>query len=292
MFRAEYRWTDYGNHRQEFDSAFVRRLNDSAWIPATGSRLQRPDLVPFRSLGWRDDPFMRSKVHFKPPIVDQLAEEAGFEPAMLDRLKHLGITSLAELEKLELPDQDGTFGHLGDGKVNSVEDALDALGVPEADTPTVDDPLKELHRPQKKDGDGRFHSYVAVDHDDDGDPDRLVHEERMALEKDAIEWILKLEPHWQTTMPNNEGFDLVQVADGQECAWCEVKAMTGSLHDRPATMSYAQFKCAQGHGDAYWLYVVEQASSDKPRIVRIQDPAGKAETFTFDKGWLDVAEVN
>ena len=325
VFRAEYRWTHYGSRRQEFDSAFVRRLNDSAWIPATGSGLQRPDLVLFESLGWRDDPFMRSKVHFKPPIVDQLAEEAGFEPAMLDRLKQLGITSLAELEKLKLPDQDGTFGDRGGSKVNSVEDALGALGVPEADTPTVDDPLKEPHRPvgeggsglgaisgghdrpsggargpgpsagspQQRGSDGHFHSYVAVGRDDDGDPDGLVHEVRMALEKDAIKWLLRVEPYWQTTPLNNEGFDLVQVAgDGQECTWCEVKAMTGSLHDRPATMSNAQFKYAQKHGDAYWLYVVEQAGSDNPRIVRIQDPAGKAKTFTFDKGWLDVAKVD
>jgi len=27
------------------------------------------------------------------------------------------------------------------------------------------------------------------------------------------------------------------------------------------------------------------------RIVPIQDPAGKARTFTFDHGWLDVANV-
>ena len=114
----------------------------------------------------------------------------------------------------------------------------------------------------------------------------------MALEEAAIELIVNREPVWECTPQNNEGFDLVQVADGQESAWCEVKAMTGSLHDRPVTMSHAQFKCAQEHDGAYWLYVVEQAGSDDARIVRIQDPAGKAKTFTFDKGWLDVAEVD
>ena len=57
-------------------------------------------------------------------------------------------------------------------------------------------------------------------------------------------------------------------------------------------MSHTQFKFAQEHGDAYWLYVVERAGTDDARIVRIQDPAGKAKTFTFDKGWLAVAEVD
>jgi len=52
-----------------------------------------------------------------------------------------------------------------------------------------------------------------------------------------------------------------------------------------------QFECARAHGNAYWLYAVERAASDQARIVRIQDPAGKARTFTFDQGWLDVAEV-
>ena len=51
----------------------------------------------FESLGWTPHPFLLSKIEFKPPIIDQLAEEAGFEPAMLDRLKCLGITSEAEL---------------------------------------------------------------------------------------------------------------------------------------------------------------------------------------------------
>ena len=103
VFRAEYRWTHYGSRRQEFDAEFVRQLNESAWVPAADAELRRPDLVLFAPLGWRDDPFIRSKIGFKPPIVDQLAEEAGFEAAMLDRLKQLGITSLAELEKLSLP---------------------------------------------------------------------------------------------------------------------------------------------------------------------------------------------
>jgi len=318
IFRGEYSWTYRGKYRQGFDSAFVQTLNASAWIPDENGELQRPELVLFESLDWHDSPFLLSKIPFKAPIVDQLAAEAGFEPAMLDRLKVLGITSLADLERLELP-----ASSEGVPEVNSVEDAMNALEVPEADSPNVDDPSNEPRNPgggggrasgamsgghgrpsgspssrpshgsPQKGGARHFHSYVAVDHENDGDPDGLVHEERMVLEKDAIELILRVEPYWQTTPLNNEGFDLVQVADdGRESAWCEVKAMKISLQDRPATMSHAQFKYAQKHGDAYWLYVVEHAGSEDARIVRIQDPAGKAKTFTFDKGWLDVAKVD
>ena len=71
-----------------------------------------------------------------------------------------------------------------------------------------------------------------------------------------------------------------------------MKAMTGSLNDRPVTLSHRQFECARDKGEAYWLYVVEHAGADDgARIVRIHDPVGKIRSFTFDRGWLDVAAV-
>ena len=320
VFRGEYRWTHYGNHRQEFDSTFVQRLNERAWIPDQDGGLRRPDLVLFDSLGWREDPFLLSKIRFKPPAVDQLAAEAGFEPAMLNRLKELGITSLAELEKLGLPG-DHTDAP---SEVNSVDGALNALGVSASSNPVGDGPSVEqghldpesgrgssatlntgyrgsgsVGYPRQKGqrarqaGSGPFISYVAVDREGGADdPDGLVHEERMALEEAAIKLILNRYQDWRRTPTNNPGFDLVKVAEGQPVSWCEVKAMKGDLEGRPVGLSRAQFDCAREYGDAYWLYVVERADTEDARIVRIQDPAGKARTFTFDKGWLDVAEFD
>ncbi len=57
-------------------------------------------------------------------------------------------------------------------------------------------------------------------------------------------------------------------------------------------MSHTQFECAQEHGEDFWLYVVEHAADTESRIIRIQDPAGKSRTFTFDQGWLTVAKTN
>ena len=74
--------------------------------------------------------------------------------------------------------------------------------------------------------------------------------------------------------------------------WCEVKAMTGTLADRPVGLSRTQFDCAREHGEAYWLYVVESAGTDDASLARIQDPAGRAKTFTFDHGWREVAEAD
>jgi hypothetical protein len=94
--------------------------------------------------------------------------------------------------------------------------------------------------------------------------------------------------------PNTAGFDLVERGpDSEPVRWVEVKAMTGDFHSRPVGLSHTQFDHAREHGSRYWLYVVEYAdASEKTRIVRIQDPAGKARTFTFDKGWLSVADTD
>ncbi len=65
--------------------------------------------------------------------------------------------------------------------------------------------------------------------------------------------------------------------------------MTGTLDNRPVGISSAQFKCARDHEDAYWLYVVERAGTKGANLVRIQNPVGKAKTFTFDYGWRAIA---
>lgn len=114
----------------------------------------------------------------------------------------------------------------------------------------------------------------------------------MELEGKAIELILRDEPELKRTPPNNPGYDLYAAGpNGKPARWVEVKAMTGDLHGRPATLSDEQFECAQAHGGDFSLYVVERAGSPEARIVRIKDPAGKARTFTFDHGWLSVAEI-
>ena len=114
----------------------------------------------------------------------------------------------------------------------------------------------------------------------------------MALEDRAIALILTHEPNLRRAAANNPGFDLVALnAVDTPIKWIEVKAMTGTMQDRPVGLSRRQFEAARAHGSDYWLYVVELAgSSGQGRIVRIQDPAGRARTFTFDHGWLSIAE--
>jgi hypothetical protein len=142
-----------------------------------------------------------------------------------------------------------------------------------------------------------FVSYVAThpdDEDDVDDPDGLDHQARLALEAKAIELIRGREPLLKPMPAGNEGFDLIEPdANNESQRWIEVKAMKGSLEDRPVGLSSVQFDFARRHGEQFWLYIVEHADDPKrARIVRISDPVGKAGTFTFDKGWASVAEID
>ncbi len=336
-FVAEYLWSySHETKTATIDAAFVRQLLKTEWVPDSDGNLHAPELVAFATLGWKRNPFLLSKIRFKPPIIDQLAKEAGIEPGVLDLLKKLGVTSEAKLRaRLGVPrDDDATVSD----SEKDLQDVVEKLvGTPNT-TPIVSDSADQ--EPVKRDsiggragfgagagsGDERkpgsrasgdastldidtharptggkrlpgssggrpFVSYVGVHMEDEvPDPDDLNQAARMALEERAIEFILSHETGWQRTPPYHPGFDLFETGPGEQPKrWCEVKAMTGNLSGRPVALSRTQFDFAREHGDAYWLYIVEQAGTDSARIVRIQDPAGNARSFTFDHGWREIA---
>ena len=316
VYSGEYTWTHYGSYRTSFDAAFVRMLHTREWVPNSDGNLQRPELVLFDSLDWRPNPFLLSKVRFKPPIIEQLAKEAGIEPGVLDLLKKHGVTSVAELAaRLGLPEEPAQSDD--NSGAETVEagspdhgggSGIDGGAVVGAGMGKGSGAGRSGEREERGKGSGSppgertpenagvrpFISYVAVHPDEEEpDPDGLNQQARMALEAQAIDLILKREPNWQRPPAFNPGYDLFKTGpDGQPNRWCEVKAMTGSLHDRPVGLSHTQFEYAREHGADYWLYIVEHAGTERARIVRIQDPAGKTRTFTFDQGWTDVAELD
>jgi len=97
-FYGAYKW-GYSHEAKtaRFDATFIRTLNQVAWVPNADGELVPPGLVVFDTLGWKPNPFLLTKIAFKPPIIDQLAKEAGIDPAALDLLRKLGITNVADL---------------------------------------------------------------------------------------------------------------------------------------------------------------------------------------------------
>lgn len=356
-FYGSYRW-GYSHEAKtaRFDAAFIRKLNEVAWVPDANGELVAPCLVVFDTLGWKPNPFLLTKIAFKPPILDQLAKEAGIDPAALDLLRMYGITSVSELasrlgivnppaqaetppdaksvadepsdrdvygEAKDLygddmpdippgtPDPDGGDGkssgtgsdrqaHTGTGSPggsgqgnggtnggSSGHGASSGKGNGYSGVNGKRTPGQTGHRP--------FISYVGAHPDEDEhDPDGIDQAARMQIEDQAIELIIGLEPTLCRTPEGNPGYDLYEADNvGRQVRWVEVKSMTGSLEDRPVGVSRTQFECAQVRGTAYWLYVVEYATDPvKARVLRIQDPVALARTFTFDRGWSQIARTD
>ncbi|MFM0626271.1 sacsin N-terminal ATP-binding-like domain-containing protein [Paraburkholderia xenovorans] len=357
-FYGSYKWSySHQTKTARFDAAFIERLNETAWVPDANGELVPPRLVVFDTLGWKPNSFLLTKLAFKPPIIDQLAREAGIDPAALDLLRKYGILSVAELAsrlgidnlpgELTVDAEPGTDDASGD---DVYDDAKDLYG---DDMPNI-----PLGTPDPEGGDGDragsgaghgggtdsrtariggqgsggahaqtgthgssgskgnangsgnvgsggkrtpgqtgtrpFISYVGAHRDDDGsDPDGLDQAARMQIEAHAIDMIVDLEPALRRTPDGNPGFDLYEIgSSGEQVRWVEVKSMTGSLEDRPVGLSHKQFDWARDKGDAYWLYVVEHATDPvRARVLRIQNPVAHARTFTFDRGWRDIAQT-
>ena len=326
-FEGTYRWFYRSNRWAKFPAKFVRVLNEVAWVPDKDGVLQIPREVFFADTGWEADPNLLSKIEFKPAVIGALAKEAGIEPEILDVLKMRGITTKAQLiDLLGLNDDLLEIGVPQTGETDTSEIVSDQVdegseskdssenGAPESQveqkrtapngsderaTGSVEEGQDATYSPTgeavktKAAGRREFVSYIAVSPEEPSEKsDGLSHEERIRLEDKAIDFIISKEPSLRRMGTNNPGFDLREIADGGEIVrFVEVKAMSGTLQNRSATLTKKQFEFAQQERDSYWLYIVESAGDpERANIVKINDPAGWAKTFTFDHGWKEVSQ--
>ena len=311
-FKGRYRWFYHHSKETTFQSHFVRKLNERPWVPNKNGTLEQPGAVTFGDTGWAENPNLQSEIKFMPDVVAELAEAMGIQPEALSFLQQRGITIDQLKDRFaELDEKDDTKSNESDCSEDDTQNDAgldnqtnqDEAGSDEKQGDTTQNGQNETSDDDPNTG-GKddpaipatreFISYVAVSQDDDGeDPDGITHQERMSLESQAIDLILSEEPSLHGTPTNNPGFDLFENdSQGSTIKWVEVKSMSGSLENRPATLTATQFEFAQRKQNAYWLYVVENAGNPATaRIVRIRNPAGKAKTFTFDRGWNEAAEV-
>lgn len=295
LFEGQYEWFHYEPWEQSVQSSIAAHLNNTAWIPVGEGALKKPSEVTFESLGWPRDETLERHISFKAPADDQavarLAEEADVSVETLElarKLKSLGVPT-EELERLAAK-YDPDAAPQGQPEAKAGE-----TGTRQQDgSPTREAQTEPGRQAPARTGGSRreFRSYVAVEPASESGDGSADQERKQALEAKAIQHILEIEPEWKPTEPGNPGFDLYQTnADGEIVKWCELKSLSESWAKGPVTMSHTQFKLAQEKGDAYWLYVVEHAGDpEQIRLLRIQDPAGQARTFTFDQGWEEIAD--
>lgn len=324
-----YRWKYYGMNSASFHARFIRKLRESRWIPTGDGKRVKPTDTVFERIpgGWTENAALQKALGFKPPVMEILAKEMGVEAEMLNLLLKRGIKTKAQLEEFlteepeadEQSDDDAQETSTGDG-VSDESVAASGSGASESSsrvgagsgagsrsqtggtasggTGSSSGTSSSSSSPSKNSHAGRteFFSYLKthpVEVEEDEFSDSETHEQRMRVEAVAIDHILTLESDLQRTPPGNKGFDLFSTdEDGHTNRWIEVKAMVGTLANHPVGMSKAQFEMALEKGYRYWLYIVENATSDEPRILKIQDPAGNARTFTFDEGWREIAMVS
>jgi hypothetical protein len=142
-------------------------------------------------------------------------------------------------------------------------------------------------------------SYVSKDREpDDDEDDGVAKEERAQIGAAAVRHVLEWERRQKrdptdanADNPHNEGYDISSRGpNGDVERYIEVKGVKGEWGLRGVAVTPAQFTFAETQGQRAWLYVVEFALSDAPRIHRIQDFARRVWRFGFDDGWRDIAE--
>lgn len=254
IFDGSYTWSHYGERKTPpFPAAFIRRINKAAWVLNSDNELVPPCLVVFDTLNWKSNPFLLTKIAFKPPLIDQLAKEAGIDPEALDLLRKLGITNVSDLtarlgiiesgQKTETPEPDASEStddegsgdapdtNPGTSTQNGGGSRTGNSGSGGPSGPRTNGSGSGGHSNGGGKGSGThvsgqggakpgssgsrpFISYVGIHpNDEDTDPDGLDHAARMGIEEQAIKLIIAKEPALQRTPAGNPGFDLFETND-------------------------------------------------------------------------------
>ncbi len=319
-FKGTYVWYYYTRREQPFPAAFVKELNEAVWIPDNEGNLHVPREVPFSATGWPDNELLREFINFAPEpetrhdlqgenveeirLRQELIESGLSEEDIDARLQQAKLETLRQLRRNRQTDpaehtptieggssstqsEQWTGGHGSDGMGDPQRPPTIVQIPPRPPSPggaTPKDVVTKTTSPAPSEPPVR----VELD-DDDDNPEGLSHEERDALEEAGIAKILEQEPTLKRTPENNPGYDLYTLDENENpIKVVEVKSMSGSLNDRPATMTRTQFHAALDQAEKYWLYVVEYAGDpERSRIRKIQNPANRVRRFSFGRGWFE-----
>jgi len=134
---------------------------------------------------------------------------------------------------------------------------------------------------------------LAPPEDDESEGERTPEEKkfRIKLGRIAVEQVCAYErEHRREPVEmahNHPGYDVESrdPATGK-VRLIEVKAINGPWSPRGVALSRTQFSAAQGHGESFWLYVVEHAGDEENAVVHpIRNPASLIAQYWFDHGW-------
>ena len=184
--------------------------------------------------------------------------------------------------------------------------SYDSLNQPAIGNP--DDPREETHsdgsashspRRPWTEGDfppanrGRLRSYVMPGDSEESERTPVDHS---PVDQAGIRRVMEVERaagrYPEEMAHENPGFDIISRDDaGRVLRHIEVKSTASGWDEMGVGLTKTQFEFAQQHRETFWLYVVDHALDDsRARVIRIGDPAGRANEFRFDDGWSAASE--
>ena len=320
-FNGEYRWYYRRERYAEFPACFVERLRNAEWVPDKKREVLRvPGAVAFVDIGWEANPSLAEKIGFPSSKVDELAKNESIDREVLHYvigcLKNSNITLTqiqALLSKKSEAANDGSDTEQLAGEPGARAFGGKPTGFPSTGGGSRTDRIpnksgKQISQPRPSISITLRNVFGGRNGDEPGDGNQRNRE----IEDAAIKLILTEEPSLRRTKYGNHGFDLWEPGPNdnpvplneaedereiewelgpnpQPKRWIEVKSSAGQVSSVP--LSGTQFEYALKKQDAYWLYVVENATTPgQSRIFKIQNPAQKilnAFDFTLRRDWIE-----
>ena len=306
-FNGSYSWFHYNPWSVEFPASFLKKLNESAWLPRRDEQLCKPADLFLKDLPSDFQSGLKLADMLGMPS-EQLAEIAAHlqvdEEAILllrehpDELREF-VRSLQRAK--EEPTAKETAASLQAVGGNSLQDGEGANpvepsseppeGVPEnqkgestsVETAAPREPSSRLPVIVASGGSGSPQLDVGIG------PDMEV--ARAGVLK-ALQYEVGHDREPEEMPHSNEGFDIRSYDPVKKVTrLIEVKSTSGDWGDANIALSGPQFRFGmrleQGH--EYWLYVVEQAGQPTARIHCVPDPVRQATDLIYPSGWRKLA---
>jgi hypothetical protein len=294
IFLCDYSWRHgWLSRKSESDTYFIRLLNKANWIPDSDGNLHIPGDVLFNSLEWDDNPFLRSKIHFKSDEIQEFEEKTGYKavppneyeqfkkwqelqkaPLKVDEKQKSEFVPAFSVADAPLKASDFT------GKDQSVPFDESQLNKPAVQTPDKDTSPDTEEYSDKQAGHNNNSSLT----ESPVDPEYLKKEGRY-----GEEYVLRLlneeyknDVNVSIIDLNNNGktgvgadFAVKDKTSGEIVKLVEVKSTT-DLKGSNQRISGTQWETARhyfkiNNGDLYWIYCVYNVKN-KPEVVRVQNP--------------------
>lgn len=145
----------------------------------------------------------------------------------------------------------------------------------------------------------RLISYVYPEDQSPQDKEgQEIHKRLKEIEKEGIQLVIEFEKKanrnpqdMNEVSLNFPGYDILSIDECGDERYIEVKALSGSWsRSDPVRLTRNEFETARKEQEKYWLYIVENIESTKPKIHCIRNPAGQVDYYLFDHGWIAIAD--